>query len=35
MSGKNKLRGEKSKSIYIQMGMIAFIILLAVGLYLA
>ena len=35
MSGKNKLRGEKRKPVYIQMGMIAFIILLAVGLYLA
>lgn len=35
MSGKNKLRGEKSKSIYIQMGIIAFLILFAAGLYLA
>lgn len=35
MSGKNKLRGEKNKMIYVQMGIIVFVILLAVGLYLA
>lgn len=35
MSGKNKLHGEKNKMIYVQMGIIVFVILLAVGLYLA
>lgn len=35
MSGKNKLRGEKNKMVYVQMGIILFLILLAAGLYLA
>lgn len=35
MSNKNKLRGEKNKMVYIQMGIILFLILLASGLYLA